>query len=49
MTRTLILIQLLTSFVVAMLGVILMLDFDVLTGLLITLVGSFFLIRATNR
>ena len=46
--RILILIQLLAGFVLAMLGVILMIHFDVFTGVLLTLVGAFFMIRATN-
>ena len=47
--KVLILIQLLTGFVMAMLGIILMFHFDVLTGMLITLVGIYAMIRATNR
>ena len=47
--RILILIQLLAGFVLAMLGVILMIHLDVFTGVLLTFVGAFFMIRATNR
>ena len=47
--RILILIQLLAGFVLAMLGVVLMIHLDVLTGVILTFVGAFFMIRATNR
>ena len=47
--RILILIQLLAGFVLAMLGVILMIHLDVFTGVLLTFVGAFFMIRATSR
>ena len=49
MIKWLNIIQLLMSFVMAMMGVILMFHFDVLTGMLITLVGIYAMIRATNR
>jgi hypothetical protein len=47
--KVLILIQLLAGFVMAMLGTITMFHFDVLTGMLIILVGMYGMIRATNR
>ena len=49
MIKILNIIQLLMSFVMAMMGVILMFHFDVLTGMLIILVGMYGMIRATNR
>jgi len=57
MTATLIIIQLIAGFIVAMLGMILMLHtyiitnsvLDIWTGLLITLVGIFFVLRAGHR
>ena len=57
MTTTLIIIQLIAGFIVAMFGMILMLHtyiitnsvLDVWTGLLILLVGIFFVIRAGHR
>jgi hypothetical protein len=57
MTVTLIIIQLVAGFIVAMLGVILMLHtymitnsaLDIWTGLLIALVGIFFVLRAGHR
>jgi hypothetical protein len=47
--KVLILIQLLMSFVMAMLGTITMFHFDIFTGMLIILVGMYGMIRATNR
>ena len=47
--RILILIQLLAGVVLSMLGVILMIHFDVFTGVLLAFVGAFFMIRATSR
>ena len=47
--KVLILIQLLTGFVMAMIGTITMFRFDILTGMLIILVGMYGMIRATNR
>ena len=47
--KVLILIQLLMSFVMAMLGTITMFHFDIFTGMLIILVGIYAMIRATNR
>ena len=47
--KVLILIQLLMSFVMAMLGTITMFHFDIFTGMLIILVGIYGMIRATNR
>jgi len=57
MTTTLIIIQLIAGFIVAMFGMILMLHtyiitnsvLDVWTGLLILLVGIFFVLRAGHR
>jgi len=49
MIKILNIIQLLMSFVTAMLGTITMFHFDVLTGMLIILVGMYGMIRATNR
>ena len=49
MIKILNIIQLLMSFVMAMMGVILMFHFDILTGMLIILVGMYGMIRATNR
>lgn len=49
MIKWLNIIQLLMSFVMAMMGVILMFHFDVLTGMLIILVGMYGMIRAMNR
>ena len=57
MTVTLIIIQLIAGFIVAMFGMILMLHtyiitnsvLDVWTGLLILLVGIFFVLRAGHR
>ena len=49
MIKILNIIQLLMSFIMAMMGVILMFHFDVLTGMLIILVGMYGMIRATNR
>ena len=49
MIKWLNIIQLLMSFVMAMMGCILMFHFDVLTGMLIILVGIYGMIRATNR
>ena len=49
MIKILNIIQLLMSVVMAMMGVILMFHFDVLTGMLIILVGMYGMIRATNR
>ena len=48
MIKILNIIQLLMSFIMAMMGVILMFHFDVLTGMLIILVGMYGMIRATN-
>ena len=47
--KVLILIQLLTGFVMAMIGTITMFHFDIFTGMLIILVGMYGMIRATNR
>ena len=47
--KVLILIQLLMSFVTAMLGTITIFHFDIFTGMLIILVGMYGMIRATNR
>ena len=49
MIKWLSIIQLLMSFVMAMMGVILMFHIDILTGMLIILVGMYGMIRATNR
>ena len=57
MTVTLIIIQLIAGFLVAMFGMILILHtymitnsiLDIWTGLLITLVGIFFVLRAGHR
>ena len=49
MIKILNIIQLLMSFVMAMMGVILMFHIDILTGMLIILVGMYGMIRATNR
>ena len=49
MIRTLILIQLLVGFVMAMIGAILMIHLDILTGVLIMIVGMYAVIRATTR
>ena len=49
MNDIIILIYLLTGFVMAMVGIIVMFHFDVLTGMLIILVGIYAMIRATNR
>ena len=49
MIKWLNIIQLLMSFVMAMMGVILMFHFDIFTGMLIILVGMYGMIRATNR
>ena len=57
MTATLIIIQLIAGFIVAMFGIILMLHtymitnsaLDIWTGLLITSVGIFFVLRAGHR
>ena len=50
MTRTLILISLLAGFVLAFLGVIIMIHSgEVWLGLVITLVGFYAVIRATHR
>ena len=46
---TAILIQLLAGFLVAFMGVIILFDVHVWTGLLITLVGMFFVLRAGHR
>jgi len=46
---TAILIQLLAGFLVAFMGVIILFDVHVWAGLLITLVGIFFVLRATHR
>lgn len=49
MIKILNIIQLLMSFVMAMLGTITMFHFDIFTGMLIILVGMYGMIRATNR
>ena len=49
MIKILNIIQLLMSFVMAMMGVILMFHFDIFTGMLIILVGMYGMIRAVNR
>ena len=49
MTATLIIIQLIAGFIVAMLGMILALHMDIWTGLLIASVGIFFVLRAGYR
>jgi len=49
MTATLIIIQLIAGFIVAMIGIILALHMDIWTGLLIALVGTFFVLRAGHR
>tara|TARA_R110002049_G_scaffold178812_1_gene345919 strand:+ start:20 stop:223 length:204 start_codon:yes stop_codon:yes gene_type:complete len=49
MIKWLSIVQLLMSFVMAMLGTITMFHFDIFTGMLIILVGMYGMIRATNR
>ena len=47
--KTLILLQLLAGFVLAMCGLIVMFHLHIWTGLVITLVGIFFVLRAGHR
>ena len=49
MTKTILIMALLSSFVMAFLGVVLMVHLDILTGLLISIVGCVCMLRTLHH